>query len=191
VLADVVLVVAALVVMEPLTYLAHRFVMHGFGMGWHRSHHRRRDRALEANDLFPVVFAGFTIAVMAAGVAITGLHTLVPITIGVSLYGAGYLFVHELYIHRRWARFRARLPVLERLADAHALHHRFGGEPFGFLVPIVPASVRDRAAGIGSGRSRIPSGRDRDGRPLDRSAVLANRVAPEPAPALPDRATPV
>jgi beta-carotene 3-hydroxylase len=35
--------------------------------------------------------------------------------------------------------------VLDRLADAHALHHRFGGEPYGMLVPIVPASVRARA----------------------------------------------
>ncbi len=47
------LAVAALVVMEPVAALAHRFVFHGFGMGWHRSHHLPPRRALEANDLFP------------------------------------------------------------------------------------------------------------------------------------------
>ena len=25
------------------------------------------------------------------------------------------------------------------------LHHRFGGEPYGFLLPVVPAHVRERA----------------------------------------------
>ena len=34
-----VLAVAALVLMEPLTAVLHRVVFHGFGMGWHRSHH--------------------------------------------------------------------------------------------------------------------------------------------------------
>ena len=32
---------AAFVAMEAVSYLAHRFVMHGPGMGLHRSHHRR------------------------------------------------------------------------------------------------------------------------------------------------------
>ena len=40
----------AFVLMEPVTALVHRFVMHGFGMGWHRSHHEPPRGAVEAND---------------------------------------------------------------------------------------------------------------------------------------------
>ena len=38
---SLVVVVAAFVAMEPITYLVHRFVFHGVGMFLHRSHHRR------------------------------------------------------------------------------------------------------------------------------------------------------
>ena len=33
-----------------------------------------------------------------------------------------------------------------RLAEAHRLHHRYGGEPYGMLFPVVPVSLRARAA---------------------------------------------
>jgi len=143
-IVDGVIVVVVLVAMEPLTYLAHRYVMHGVGMGWHRSHHRRHRGRFERNDLYPVVFASTTIVLMAIGSAVPALHLLVPIGVGITAYGLGYLFVHELYIHRRWRRFGARVGMLEPLVEAHALHHRFGGEPYGFLFPIVPAGVRAR-----------------------------------------------
>ena len=142
----VIIALVTLVVMEPVTYLAHRFVMHGFGQGWHVSHHRRRRGRLERNDLYPVVFAFATFLVMLAGVTVDGLAILEPIGVGITLYGIGYLFVHEVYIHRRLRAFGARLPGFERLADAHALHHRFGAEPYGFLAPVVPGSIRRRAA---------------------------------------------
>ena len=41
----VLVAVAALVLMEPVTALIHRFVMHGFAMGWHRSHHRTQSKS--------------------------------------------------------------------------------------------------------------------------------------------------
>lgn len=142
----VIIAVVTLVLMEPVTYLAHRYVMHGFGQGWHISHHRRRRGRVERNDLYPVVFAVATFLVMLAGVTVEALAILLPIGVGITLYGLGYLFVHEVYIHRRLRRFGARLPGFEHLADAHALHHRFGAEPYGFLAPIVPRAVRQRAA---------------------------------------------
>lgn len=157
---DWMLALAVMVVMEPVTYLAHRYVMHGVGMGWHRSHHRRRRSGFEKNDLYPVVFASATIALMAFG-AVFGPPVLFPIGVGISLYGLAYLFAHELYIHRRWTRFTARLPWFEHLAEAHALHHRFGGEPYGFLFPVVPASLRRRAAEAEASR------------PMDRAYVLS------------------
>lgn len=143
--------VVAFVAMEPLTYLVHRHVMHGLGRRLHRSHHRRwpaRDEGepfFEANDAFPAAFAGIVMVAMAIGFNVDGLSVLLPVTVGVTLYGGAYALVHDGYIHQRLP-VRFRHPVLDRLADAHALHHRFGGEPYGMLVPIVPASVRARAA---------------------------------------------
>jgi beta-carotene 3-hydroxylase len=142
----VIIAVVTLVLMEPVTYLVHRYVMHGVGQGWHISHHRRRRGRFERNDLYPVVFAVITFLVMLAGATVESLTVLEPIAAGVMLYGLGYLFVHEVYIHRRFHRFAARLPGFEHLADAHAMHHRFGAEPYGFLAPIVPGAIRRRAA---------------------------------------------
>src|ERR1700674_4998662 len=87
--------------MEPVTTLTHRVVFHGFAMGWHRSHHLPPRHALEANDLFPVVFAVVTVVVLSIGVYVGGGSVLVPIGIGVTAYGAAYLVVHDLVIHRR------------------------------------------------------------------------------------------
>ena len=139
------LTVAAFLVMEPVTYLLHRFVMHGPGVVWHRSHHARRAGLLERNDLYPVVFASTTIAVMALGAFVEPVHVLLWIGLGVTLYGMAYLFVHDGYIHRRLPGLTARVGPLERLAEAHALHHRFGAEPYGMLFPIVPSELRRRS----------------------------------------------
>jgi beta-carotene 3-hydroxylase len=137
--------VIAFVLMEPLTYAAHRWVMHGAGWVLHRSHHRvAADGVLEANDWFPVIFAAVTIMAMAAGTISPTVHVLVPIGVGVTAYGAAYAFVHDVYIHGRFARIPTVRP-LERFRAAHALHHRFGGEPYGMLCPVVPRSVKERA----------------------------------------------
>ena len=53
----VLLAVVAFAAMEPVTAATHRVVMHGVGIRLHRSHHRRRTSRLEANDLYPVLFA--------------------------------------------------------------------------------------------------------------------------------------
>lgn len=135
----------AFALMEPTTYAVHRFVMHGVGRRVHATHHRaQRLSRIEANDLFPVAFAGATLLAMAAGFARPGLSFLVDVGIGVSAYGLVYTFVHDVYIHRRVRRFAAVVGPLERLAEAHRIHHLYGGEPYGMLVPIVPADLRRR-----------------------------------------------
>lgn len=144
------LVAGAYVLMEPATYLAHRFVMHGLGRRLHRAHHRnwptrRDDGFFEANDAFPVVFASITLLGFAVGFNVDGWSALLPIGVGISLYGASYAYVHDVYIHERLGP-RRRRAWLDRLAEAHDLHHRYGGEPYGMLVPVVPSELRERAA---------------------------------------------
>lgn len=152
------IVVVAFLVMEPATYLAHRFVMHGLGRRLHRSHHRRwpergpDEGFFEANDAFPVVFASITMIALAVGFNVDGWSVLLPACAGVTLYGASYAFVHDGYIHGR-IPVRRRNARLDRLAEAHDLHHRFGGEPYGMLFPVVPNALRRRAAAATARRS--------------------------------------
>jgi len=142
----VLLAAASYLLMEPVTYGTHRFVMHGIGLRLHRSHHRRDSTGWEANDAFPVVFAASAmIATAAAYGGLTGRWVL-AVVVGVTLYGASYALVHDLYIHRRLPLFHRRYAVLDRLAEAHRIHHLYHGEPYGMLVPIVPAELRRRAA---------------------------------------------
>jgi hypothetical protein len=58
---NVLIATLAFVLMEPFTYCAHRWVMHGLAKFLHESHHRNAARAvpalLEANDFFPVILA--------------------------------------------------------------------------------------------------------------------------------------
>jgi beta-carotene 3-hydroxylase len=41
------IVVLTVVVMEGVAWAAHRYVMHGWGWGWHRSHHEPHDGPFE------------------------------------------------------------------------------------------------------------------------------------------------
>ena len=57
------LAAAGFVAMEPVTYAVHRWVMHGVGTRFHRSHHRRwptrreGEPWWEGNEVFPLAFA--------------------------------------------------------------------------------------------------------------------------------------
>jgi len=147
---EVLVAVGALVVMEPLTALVHRLVMHRFGMGWHRSHHLPPAGSLEANDLFPVTFAALAIVVLCIGIFAPSPTWLVALGVGVTAYGAAYLFVHDVVIHRRIPSLPLPAPFLGRLREAHNVHHLFSRAPYGFLCPVVPRALREQAARAGA-----------------------------------------
>ena len=132
---------SAFVGMEFVSYLVHRFVYHGFLWVIHKSHHSRREGAFELNDVFPVVFAAIAIPLMVGGVSDPDAVTMLGISIGMTLYGAVYFFIHDLYVHRRVKRFRLHLPFLLTIKKAHAIHHRYGGEPYGLLFFVRPKSL--------------------------------------------------
>ena len=143
-----VLVAVSFGLMELVAYLAHRAVMHGRLGGWHRGHHQVRTTTFERNDLYPLVAAAFTIALMAIGASREGASSLLWIGTGITLYGAAYLFVHDLYIHRRIPGFTWTCAPLERVREAHRIHHLWSGEPYGFLFPVVPHDLRERARAV-------------------------------------------
>ena len=136
------LVVGSFLVMEAVSYAAHRWVMHGFAMGWHRSHHLPPRGAVERNDLFPVCFSAVGVLLFAGASA--GLDVLWWVGIGVAAYGACYLFVHDVYIHRRLPLRAPPLRYLEWLRTSHRAHHATGGEPYGMLLPVRRGEGRER-----------------------------------------------
>lgn len=142
----VLIATVSFVAMEPITAATHRWVMHGVGSRLHRSHHRPPGAARwEDNDVFPLVFASIVMIGLWFGFHRDSLAWLVPVGVGITLYGAAYALVHDGYIHRRVDIFGARRHrLLDRLADAHRIHHVANGAPFGMLVPIVPSEMRTR-----------------------------------------------
>lgn len=146
--AFVVVVAGSFVAMEPLTAATHHWVMHGIGEWFHRSHHgARRTSRWERNDWFPVVFASIVMLGFLIGFNVDRASVLIPVGIGVTMYGAAYALVHDGYIHRRIDPFGGhRIAILDRLADAHRIHHLYNAAPYGMLAPVVPAELRARAA---------------------------------------------
>ncbi len=142
--------------MELVSYGAHRWVMHGVGMVWHRSHHTPGSGRFERNDLFPLCFSVVGVGLFAVA-SLGWVPALWWVGAGVTAYGAAYLFVHEVYIHRRTPLRVPRLRYLEWLRDSHRDHHLSGHEPYGMLLPLV------RDTGRAGGRQRDPL--DRASRP--------------------------
>jgi beta-carotene 3-hydroxylase len=135
VLVPLVIVLATVATTEWAAVMIHRHVMHGFGWGWHRSHHEAHDDLLEENDLYAVVFAGLAVVLMAAGHWVPAMFW---ISIGLVVYGVLYFFVHDGLVHQRWPfRHVPRRGYLKRLYQAHKMHHavegRDGTVSFGFL----------------------------------------------------------
>lgn len=148
----VAIAVATVAAMEAVAYLVHRYVMHGFGWGWHRSHHEPRDGALERNDLYAVVFAVLSMILFALGEA---WPLLWWVGVGMAGYGIIYAIFHDGLVHRRIPLLPVpRSGYLKHLVQAHRLHHavreRDGAVSFGFLyappLPRLKQQLKGRSA---------------------------------------------
>ena len=130
------ILLATVVLMEVTAALSHKYIMHGWGWGWHLSHHEPHKGTFELNDLYAVVFALLSIGLIYFGVH--GLWPLQWIGAGMTTYGALYFMVHDGLVHQRWPfRYIPRKGYLKRLYMAHRLHHavrgREGCVSFGLL----------------------------------------------------------
>ena len=134
---NAVIVVAAFLAMEAGAWAVHRYVMHGWGWGWHRSHHEPREGWLERNDLYAVVFSGLTLALLGFS-SRDGYHPAYFAGVGASLFGLAYFLLHDVLVHGRLPlRWTPKRGYLKRLVQAHRLHHatrgRDGAVSYGFL----------------------------------------------------------
>lgn len=162
-LTNLFLVALGFLGMEAVTYLVHRFVMHGALRKLHRSHHRNAAAAFakktpEPNDVFPLAFSVVVIAGISIGFNMSGAAWLLPVLVGVSVYGVVYTVIHDGIIHGRirWMK-RVRSNWTTSLDEAHREHHRTNGEPYGMLLPSL--SMRRTVKTADSGHPTNPSTR--------------------------------
>lgn len=62
-------VVGMVLFMECFAWATHKYVMHGWGWGWHRSHHEPHEGAFEKNDLYAITFAVIVVTLFVVGCA--------------------------------------------------------------------------------------------------------------------------
>lgn len=138
-LVYVVIALAAFLAMEGVAWLTHKYVMHGLFWFLHRDHHRKEQYGfLERNDLFFLIFAMPGIACLATG-ALRHLPAWTCVGSGITLYGACYFLVHDLFIHQRLKILRnSNNRYLKAIRRAHKMHHKHlgkhDGECFGMLI---------------------------------------------------------
>ncbi|MEL7688308.1 sterol desaturase family protein [Citromicrobium bathyomarinum] len=155
------IVAVTLVGMEFYAWAMHKYVMHGFGWGWHRDHHEPHDNRFEKNDLYAVVGAAISIALFCIGSPyVMGDAAWEPafwIGLGVMLYGVIYSLIHDGLVHQRYFKWVPKRGYAKRLVQSHKLHHatigKEGGVSFGFVWAHDPAKLkaelkRQREAGI-------------------------------------------
>ncbi len=135
-LYNALIVLFTVAAMEIIAALAHKYIMHGWGWGWHLSHHEPHSSRFELNDLYAVFFA--LLAIVLIGLGSRGVWPLQWIGAGMTLYGVLYFMVHDGLVHQRWPfRYVPRRGYLRRLYMAHRLHHavrgREGCVSYGFL----------------------------------------------------------
>ena len=135
---NILIVLGAFLVMESVAWLSHKYIMHGFLWVLHKDHHDKSHSGdLELNDFFFVLFALPAMGLMYYG-GMNGFNHWFYISIGITLYGMAYFFVHDIFIHQRVKFLRnTKSWYLLGIRRAHKEHHKHlgkeDGECFGFL----------------------------------------------------------
>lgn len=124
--------------MECVTWITHKYVMHKFMWYFHEDHHQPRyQNRFERNDVFFIIFAVPSIVLFYFGFQ-GSINYLFFIGLGILLYGIAYFLVHDVLIHKRFKWFnKTNNPYLIGLRKAHKIHHKHlgkeDGECFGML----------------------------------------------------------
>jgi len=129
---------ATFIIMEGITWLTHRYVMHGFLWYLHKDHHKVEPGFFEKNDAFFIIFAVPSILLILFG-TYDKIWLMQAIGFGIMAYGAAYFIVHDVIIHQRFKWFtRGNSKYVRAIRWAHKMHHkhldRHDGESFGMLL---------------------------------------------------------
>lgn len=166
--AGLALLAVTVLVMEAFAYAIHRWVMHS-RLGWllHESHHRERTGWFERNDLYAVVFAAPSVALIYGGMNAGWGDWATWVGAGVAFYGLVYFGFHDVIVHGRLAhRIVPRSPYFKRIVQAHKLHHavegRVGAVSFGFIYAPPVDRLKRQLAKSRSAEVRAPKRRAAD-----------------------------
>jgi beta-carotene 3-hydroxylase len=123
--------------MEGITWLTHKYVMHGFLWYLHEDHHQPSPGFFEKNDAFFLIFAIPSWLCIMLGLQ-NELYWVAGIGFGIALYGFAYFIIHEVIIHQRFKWFtRSNNTYVRTIRWAHKMHHKHlgkeDGESFGML----------------------------------------------------------
>ena len=134
----VLITLATFCIMEGITWLTHRYVMHGFLWYLHEDHHQKGPGFFEKNDAFFIIFAIPSWLCIMLG-SMNEVYWVVSIGAGIALYGFAYFLVHEIIIHQRIKLFtRSNNKYIKAIRWAHKMHHKHldkhEGESFGMLI---------------------------------------------------------
>lgn len=137
VLLYIIVLIATFLAMEVVTWVTHKYVMHGFLWHLHRDHHQPRPGIFEKNDTFFVIFAIPSMLLIYFG-TFNHVWWMQSIGFGIMAYGFAYFIVHDVIIHQRVKWFsRSNNTYIRAIRWAHKMHHkhldRFDGESFGML----------------------------------------------------------
>ena len=138
VLLFIIIMLAAFFVMEGITWLTHKYIMHGFLWYLHEDHHKKGSGFFEKNDAFFFIFAIPSWLCIMLG-SMYQAWWVVSIGAGITLYGFAYFLVHEIIIHQRFKFFsRNNNRYVRAIRWAHKMHHKHldkdEGESFGMLL---------------------------------------------------------
>ena len=131
------IVIVAFVGMEFAAWATHKYLMHGPLWFLHEDHHVLTGKPLQKNDSFALIFA----IPSASGFIFGSIYQndiLFFSGLGILLYGIAYLFVHDIFIHRRIKIFtKPKNSYLRAVLYEHRKHHaneqKENGEFFGML----------------------------------------------------------
>jgi beta-carotene 3-hydroxylase len=128
---------ATFLIMEGITWLTHKYIMHGFLWYLHEDHHNPKHHVFEKNDAFFVIFAIPSWLCIMLG-SMNEAWWVVSIGAGIALYGLAYFLVHDIIIHQRFKILtRSNNRYVKAIRWAHKMHHRHmnkqEGESFGML----------------------------------------------------------
>ncbi len=134
----IVIAFAVFALMEGVTWLTHKYIMHGFLWYLHEDHHQKGSGIFEKNDAFFLIFAIPSWLCIMLGLMHQN-YVSVGIGAGIAMYGAAYFIVHEVIIHQRLKWFsRTNNKYIKVLRWAHKMHHKHinkeDGESFGMLL---------------------------------------------------------
>src|SRR6476620_1877198 len=146
VLFFIIIMVVTFCTMEGITWLTHKYVMHGFLWYLHEDHHNKRPGLFEKNDAFFLIFSIPSILCILFG-TFDNKWWLAAVGAGIAMYGFAYFLVHDVIIHQRIKLFtRSNNIYVRSIRWAHKMHHKhlekYDGESFGMLI--VAKKYRDK-----------------------------------------------